>query len=153
MLLLHVAWYKTSCTRFTVALDILNYNERNKHEHKQPVPTLEQSFRLTPTKHEYIDVLSSRRCKFMICEKKLIQITGLFTLPYFSVRSSRSKTANPNSRPLGTYEIKMAARTGKRSILTLIRKTIRNYVKSTRLRTNSFERMEINPNSIKYAIL
>lgn len=54
---------------------------------------------------------------------------------------------------LRTYETKMAARTGKRSILTLIRKTIGNYVKSTRLRTNSFERMEINPNSIKYAIL
>ena len=36
---------------------------------------------------------------------------------------------------------------------TLKRKTIRYYEKSTRLRTNSFERMEINPNSIKYAIL
>ena len=53
-----------------------------------------------------------------------------------------------NSRPLGTYEIKMA-RTGKRSILTLIRKRIRSYEKSTRLHTNSFERMEINLNSIK----
>ena len=56
---------------------------------------------------------------------------------------------SPNSRPLGTYEIKMAARTGKRSILRLLRKTIGNYEKSTRLRTNSFERMEIIPNSIK----
>ena len=59
------------------------------------------------------------------------------------------RAINLNSRPLGAYEIKMAALTGKRSILTLIRKTIRNYEKSTRLRTNSFERMEINQNSIK----
>jgi len=56
---------------------------------------------------------------------------------------------NPNSRPLGTYEINMAARTGKRSILTLLRKPIMNYETSTRLRTNSLERMEIIPNSIK----
>ena len=62
---------------------------------------------------------------------------------------SGKRATNPNSRPLGTYEIKMAARTGKRSILTLLRKTIRNYETSTRLRTNSFERIEIIPNSIK----
>ena len=55
----------------------------------------------------------------------------------------------PTSRPLGTYEIKMAARTGNCSILSLIRKTTRNYETSTRLRTNSFERMEIIPNSLK----
>ena len=66
---------------------------------------------------------------------------------------SGRRAINLNSRPLGTYEIKMAARTGKRSILTLIQKTIRNYEKPTRLRTNSFEKMEIIPNSIKQAIL
>ena len=59
------------------------------------------------------------------------------------------RAKNPNTRFLGRFEIKMAARTGKRSILTLIRKTIRNYEKSTRLRTNSFERTEIIPNSVK----
>ena len=62
---------------------------------------------------------------------------------------SGRRAINLNSRPLGTYEIKMAARTGKRSILTLLRKPIRNYETSTRLRTNSFERMEIIPNSSK----
>ena len=62
---------------------------------------------------------------------------------------SGRRAINPNSRFLGRFEIKMAARTGKRSILTLIRKTIRNYEKSTRLRTNSFERTEIIPNSVK----
>ena len=41
-----------------------------KEQQKQPVLTLQQLFRLTPTKHEYIDVLSPRRRKFMICEKK-----------------------------------------------------------------------------------
>ena len=61
---------------------------------------------------------------------------------------SGTVSGSHNTRPHGTYEIKMA-RTGKRSILTLIRKTIRSYEKSTRLRTNSFERMEINLNSIK----
>ena len=66
---------------------------------------------------------------------------------------SGRRARNLNSRPLGTYEIKMAARTGKRSILTLTQKTIRNYEKPTRLRTNSLEKMEIIPNSIKQAIL
>ena len=66
---------------------------------------------------------------------------------------SGRRAINLHSRPLGTYEIKMAARTGKRSILTLIQKTIRNYEKPTRLSTNSFEKMEIIPNSIKQAIL
>lgn len=62
---------------------------------------------------------------------------------------SGRRAINLNSRPLGTYEIKMAARTGEHLILKLIRKTITNYEKSTRLLTYSFERMEIIPNSIK----
>ena len=61
---------------------------------------------------------------------------------------SGRRVINLNSRPLGTYEIKMAARTGEHLILTLLRKTIRSYEKSARLRTNSFERMEIIPRTL-----
>ena len=61
---------------------------------------------------------------------------------------SGRRVINLNSRPLGTYEIKMAARTGEHLILTLLRKTVRSYEKSTRLRTNSFERMGIIPRTL-----
>ena len=80
-----------------------------------------------------------RRCTFGLSRR-------LFTVLYFSVRSSRSKTLrykqsswisiflnllsrlpapiaiNPDAWSLGTYETKMAARTGKRSILTMLRR-------------------------------
>ena len=80
-----------------------------------------------------------RRCTFGLSRR-------LFTVLYFSVRSSRSKTLrykqsswisiflnllsrlpapiaiNPDAWSLGTYETKMVARTGKRSILTMLRR-------------------------------
>ena len=48
---------------------------------------------------------------------------GLFSVPYFSLRSSRSKTLRygPPSWMSVKSTIKMAASTGKRSILTILR--------------------------------
>lgn len=94
-------------------------------------------------------------CKIVEIEDFALQVTILDDYQIYlgggggSGTVSGRRAINPNSRPLGRFEIKMAARTYERSILTLIRKTIRNYEKSTRLRTISFERMEIIPNSVK----
>ena len=60
--------------------------------------------------------------------KRRVIYYKLFTVPYFSVRSSRSsylphgRPSNPDARPLGTCETQTAARTGKLSILTILRK-------------------------------
>ena len=40
----------------------------------------------------------------------------------FFLPSSSHRLYTPDARPLGTYETKMAALTGKRSILTILRK-------------------------------
>ena len=45
---------------------------------------------------------------------------NIFSLPYHLPRLPRHKP--PKSAPLGTYETKMASRTGQRSSLTFLRK-------------------------------
>lgn len=63
---------------------------------------------------------------------RILKIARLFPVPYFPVRSWRSKTLlywwpfwmsvkSIDPAPLGTYETKKAARTGQRSILAIER--------------------------------
>ena len=93
---------------------------------------------LLPNRKCFLGASLLRRCPFGLSHR-------LFTVPYFSVRSSRSKTAltaailddfffkstlstpspdcyNPDARPLGTYQTKMGALTGNRSIVTILQK-------------------------------
>ena len=88
----------------------------------EPVVPLVGKRVLTPV---WTSVLHNSYCRF-----NQFNYT-LFTVPYFSIRLSRSSALRyrssswmPEARSLRTYETKMAAHTGKRSILTILQKRI-----------------------------
>ena len=63
-------------------------------------------------------------CKIVETERFALRAAILDECLYYlgAGRGLRRTALNPDARPLGTYETKMAVRTAKRSILTILQK-------------------------------